>query len=78
MATKTIDVHEMPGQLKELLALVEAGGEIIVMDGAKTIARLVPVADKKSMRIAGLHQGAITTSDDFDEPLSDEFWASTA
>jgi len=28
-----------------------------------------------SERIAGLHLGAIWVSEDFDEPLSDEFWA---
>jgi hypothetical protein len=25
-------------------------------------------------RVAGLHPGAIWTSDDFDEPLPDDFW----
>jgi len=30
------------------------------------------VAPKR--RVAGLHPGAIWTSDDFDDPLPDEFW----
>ncbi|UCH26324.1 MAG: hypothetical protein JSV66_01355 [Trueperaceae bacterium] len=25
-------------------------------------------------RVMGLHQGMVSTSEDFDEPLSDEFW----
>jgi hypothetical protein len=29
-------------------------------------------------RIAGLHAGAIHTSEDFDEPLPDEFWIENA
>jgi predicted DNA-binding antitoxin AbrB/MazE fold protein len=30
----------------------------------------------KQPRILGLHRGAITTTDDFDDPLPDEFWLS--
>jgi hypothetical protein len=30
--------------------------------------------DLTKPRILGLHPGAIWTSDDFDEPLPDEFW----
>jgi len=33
----------------------------------------VPVSTKP--RVPGLHPGAIWTSEDFDEPLPDEFWA---
>ena len=29
---------------------------------------------RKEPRIAGLHEGQIIMSDDFDEPLPDEFW----
>ena len=32
--------------------------------------------DRSQPRILGLHAGAIWTSDDFDEPLPDEFWLS--
>ena len=32
----------------------------------------VPVSTKP--RVPGLHPGAIWTSEDFDEPLPDEFW----
>lgn len=32
--------------------------------------------DLTQPRILGLHPGAIWTSDDFDEPLPDEFWLS--
>jgi hypothetical protein len=33
-----------------------------------------PVALSVKPRMPGLHPGAIWTSDDFDEPLPDEFW----
>ncbi|MEO5953450.1 MAG: type II toxin-antitoxin system prevent-host-death family antitoxin [Chloroflexia bacterium] len=69
MTTKTIDVHDMQAQLNELLALVEAGGEIIVTNGGKTIARLVPASAPMSPRPFGLAAGEFVVPDDFDDPL---------
>jgi hypothetical protein len=38
-------------------------------------ARLGPVvAHSKKKRVAGLNRGTISTNEDFDEPLPDEFW----
>ena len=34
----------------------------------------IPMAVSVKPRISGLHRGAIWTSEDFDEPLPDEFW----
>jgi hypothetical protein len=31
-------------------------------------------AHTKKKRVAGLNRGTISTSEDFDEPLPDEFW----
>ena len=72
MPTKTVDVREAQEQLTELISLAEAGTEVILTDGAKPLARLVPMNPKSVQRIPGLHPGAIRTSDDFDEPLPDE------
>ena len=69
--TKTVDIQD--ADLTELLALVREGTEIILAEGDKPLARLVP-AEPKKKRILGLHAGMIQTSDDFDEPLPDEFW----
>ena len=61
--------------LKELLSLVVKGSEIVLTQGNTPIARLVPIAaSPTTSRVAGLHPGAIWMSDDFDEPLPDEFW----
>ncbi len=30
--------------------------------------------DEARQRVAGLHEGAWTVADDFDAPLSDDFW----
>ncbi|MBA4379270.1 MAG: toxin-antitoxin (TA) system antitoxin [Anaerolinea sp.] len=70
MVTKTIDVHELQKNLKELVSQVTSGTEIIFTEGKTPVARLVPI----SQRVAGLHSGLIMTGKDFDEPLPDDFW----
>ena len=73
MATKTVDVHESQVSLLELLSLARSGTEVLLVDDEVPVARLVPI-DLAVGRVAGLHQGAIETTDDFDAPLPDEFW----
>jgi antitoxin (DNA-binding transcriptional repressor) of toxin-antitoxin stability system len=70
MLTKTIDVKKRLPDLKGLLSLVADGTEVVLAEGNTPIARLVPITN----RVAGLHAGAIWTSEDFDEPLPDEYW----
>lgn len=74
MPIKTIEVKQTQTYLKELLALVVKGTEIILTQGDRPIARLVPIEASAAPRIAGLHTGEIWISDDFDDPLPDEFW----
>ncbi len=77
MQTKTVDVHEAQAHLAELLSLVAAGTEIILMAGNTPLARIVPLGGAPPPRVAGLHRGAIWTSEDFDAPLPEEFWTGT-
>ena len=77
MQTKTVDVDEAQTHLVELLLLVSAGTEIILMAGSTPRARIVPMAGAPTPRVAGLHPGAIWTSKDFDEPLPEGFWTGT-
>lgn len=73
--TQTVSVDEAQDKFQDLLAQALAGDEVIITDSGKPVARLVPlVADAKKKRIAGLNRGTISTSEDFDEPLADEFW----
>lgn len=72
--TKTVDVEEARAQLPELVSLALEGNEVIITEGDKPVARLVPVASPGQKRVAGLHRGAAWTSEDFDAPLPDEFW----
>ncbi len=70
MSTQTIDVNKAPTDLKGLLSIVAEGTEVVLTEGDTPVARLVPIGK----RVAGLHSGAIWTSEDFDEPLPEEFW----
>jgi antitoxin (DNA-binding transcriptional repressor) of toxin-antitoxin stability system len=70
MTTITVEVQKTDQKLKELLTQVAAGKEVVFKQGGQLVARLVPVGK----RIAGLHEGMVKMSSDFDEPLPDEFW----
>ena len=76
MSEKAIDIHDTP-PLSDLLARVASGEEIVFAQDGRPIARLVPVepTDPAKRRIAGLHEGQGWTSEDFDAPLPDDFWA---
>ena len=74
--TTSVDLKEAEQQLPRLLDLAKAGNEVIISEGDKPVARLTPIAPASAdkQRIAGLHQGAVWASEDFDEPLPDKFW----
>ncbi|MFH1113178.1 MAG: toxin-antitoxin (TA) system antitoxin [Pseudomonadota bacterium] len=70
MLARTIDIRNERTDLDNLLALVAEGTEVLLTDGNTPVARLIPIGK----RVAGLHAGAIWTSEDFGEPLPEEFW----
>ncbi len=78
MITKTIDVQEVQISLEDILAFIRQGTGVILTDASRPLARLIPLTRPPTTRIAGLHQGAMWTRDDFDDPLPDEFWTGEA
>ena len=74
--TRTVSIDEAQEKLQDLLAQALAGNEVIITEHGKPVARLVPipVAATNMKRVAGLNRGTIWTSEDFDQPLPDEFW----
>ena len=74
MSATTVDVLEAQTQLMHLLTLALKGGEVVIAKDNVPLVRLVPVKPQKKGRTAGMHLGAMNTSEDFDEPLTDEFW----
>jgi antitoxin (DNA-binding transcriptional repressor) of toxin-antitoxin stability system len=67
--TKTVDVEEAKERLPELVSLALEGNEVIISEGDRPVARLVPFAGTEQRRVADLNKGEIWTRDDFDEPL---------
>jgi antitoxin (DNA-binding transcriptional repressor) of toxin-antitoxin stability system len=78
MLKKTVDVQEPQTSLQDLLSLVREGTEVVLIEGATPLARVVPIAAPSKTRVAGLHSGKIWTSEDFDEPLPDDYWTQCA
>jgi prevent-host-death family protein len=74
--TQTVTVDEAQQKLPDLLAQALAGNEVIITEHGKPVARLIAVPDvsPRKKRVAGLNRGAIWTSEDFDQPLPNEFW----
>lgn len=60
--------------------IVELTKQLSLLDKVRLIEEIAPQIEQElkaaqpTPRMAGLHAGAIWTSDDFDEPLPDEFW----
>ena len=74
MSIKTIDIHDTKTPLSELVSSALKGDEVIIAEGNKPVARLVPVSESRSARIPGLNRGQIWVSEDFDAPLPESFW----
>ncbi|MCH8289773.1 type II toxin-antitoxin system Phd/YefM family antitoxin [Candidatus Poribacteria bacterium] len=78
MITKTVTIHEAQTQISELLTFALEGNEVIIADDNKPLVRLAPISSTKKKhkkkRVAGLHEGKGWVSEDFDDPLPDDFW----
>jgi len=74
MSATTFDIHEAETQLGQLLSMALKGSDIVITKDNIPLVRLVPVEAQKKRRIANLHKGEMKMSQDFNEPLSDDFW----
>jgi antitoxin (DNA-binding transcriptional repressor) of toxin-antitoxin stability system len=75
MVVRMIDLSEKKLTLTDLLEQVRSGEEILLLDGDTPLARIMPEKQKPSKRVPGLDEGALLwMSEDFDDPLPDEFW----
>lgn len=75
MTATTIDVRDAQTQLMQLLALALKGGDVVIAKDNVPLVRLVPVKPQKQARTAGMHHGAMRMSEDFNDPLPDDFWS---
>ncbi|ACK72735.1 prevent-host-death protein [Gloeothece citriformis PCC 7424] len=81
MSIKTLDIQQLQISVSELLSLIQNDQEIVITNGKTPIAKLTllnPLEPniRKSAKTPqpGLNLGAMVMSDDFDQPLPDEFW----
>lgn len=72
--TETVDIANVRARFDELVAAAAGGTEVVIVKDDRPIARLVAACGPTGKRVAGLGRGEVWVSDDFDAPLSDEFW----
>lgn len=69
-----LDIAEAGTKLEELLEIARSGEEVVITQGNRPVAKLVPIPDKPlSPRQFGSMKDIIWVADDFDEPLTEEF-----
>ena len=69
---KTVNIHEAKTRLSQLVATVEAGGEVVIARAGKPVARLVPFEAAPVKRRFGSMKGRVWTTDAFFEPLPED------
>ena len=66
---RVVNMHEAKTNLSELVAEVEAGGEVILARAGTPVARLMPLRKARPRRL-GRWKGKVRMSKTFDAPLS--------
>ena len=69
---RTVDIHDAKTQFSKLIEAVTQGEEIVIVEGGKAVAMLVPVPTQKTVRKPGAMKGKIKIANDFDSPLPDD------
>jgi antitoxin (DNA-binding transcriptional repressor) of toxin-antitoxin stability system len=67
-----VSIQETIINLSHLLEEVAAGREIVICEGEKPVARLMPVGNSPQRRRLGIFEGRLNIPDGFDQPLSDD------
>jgi antitoxin (DNA-binding transcriptional repressor) of toxin-antitoxin stability system len=68
-----VNVQEAKTQLSRLLALVEAGEEVVIARYGQPVARLTRVGTPASKRQPGTWRDSLRIADDFDEEIGEEW-----
>ena len=70
----TVNIHEAKTNLSKLLQDVMRGQEVIIARAGVPIAVIKPIKLAKPKRVFGSMKGKISISDDFDDPLPEEWF----
>ncbi len=71
---KTLEVEREKTSLEALVELARKESGVMLTKSGLPVAQVIPLPEKPTKRIAPLHPGAWHVSEDFDEPLPDDFW----
>lgn len=75
MSQKTFDITQLSDSLIDLLSELQIGTEVLLTRQGVPLAKVMPLSTEQSVTPkVGLNDGAMVMSDDFDEPLPDDFW----
>jgi prevent-host-death family protein len=66
---RIVTIRQAKTNLSRLIKQVSEGEEVIIAQGSKLVARLVPVAEIKKKRRPGSMKGKISIGPEFFEPL---------
>ena len=67
-----VNTHEAKLNFTQLVTQIANGQEIIITRSGKDFAKITPIKNISSKRIAGQDSGNATVSEDFNAPLPDE------
>lgn len=65
-----VDIQEVPARFEELVALAEAGQQVVILVNGTARALIAPL----TRPFPGLHPGAIVLGPDFNDPLPEDVW----
>jgi prevent-host-death family protein len=69
-----VGVHEAKTHFSTLLRRVASGEEIVILNGGKPVAKLVPIVTPRTRKL-GLDRDKFHVPDNFDDPLPDDVLA---
>jgi len=71
VASKPIDLKQAQARLKELVDKATRGEEVVLAEGGRVVAKIVPVPPSVARRRFGSARGLIRIHEDFDSPVDD-------
>jgi prevent-host-death family protein len=71
MATHVVELGQAARQLTNLVREAGQGGEVLLTEDGRPVARLVAVSESVPARQPGSAKGLFTVPDDFNAPLED-------
>ncbi len=72
LVREAVSLYTAKTHLSSLVDRAAAGEEIVIMKSGAPLARLVPMEDRRRLRVPGRGKGAWQVARDFDAPLPED------